>query len=125
MPTEFRILVTGSRAWFDRNAIRDVLMQFRQPDDCEVVLIHGDCSGADRLAASVAEGLNWTLVSFPANWKRGKQAGPERNARMLQWSKPDVVLAFPTAGSRGTLDMVNKARAAGYRVVVHGATDAD
>jgi hypothetical protein len=52
---------------------------------------------------------------FPAQWDRyGEAAGPIRNAWMLEFGKPDLVVAFP--GGRGTADMISKARKAGIEV---------
>ena len=52
----------------------------------------------------------------PADWKQyGRGAGPIRNREMLQYSEPDIVVAFP--GGAGTADMIRAARTAGYPVV--------
>jgi hypothetical protein len=45
----------------------------------------------------------------------GKGAGPRRNKQMIEEGNPDLVIAFP--GGRGTADMINRARAAGVRVI--------
>jgi predicted Rossmann-fold nucleotide-binding protein len=53
--------------------------------------------------------------SHPANWNAwGRAAGPRRNQEMLM-RKPNLVVAFP--GGEGTADMVQKAIAAGVKVV--------
>jgi ABC-type Fe3+-hydroxamate transport system substrate-binding protein len=53
---------------------------------------------------------------FPADWiKYGKSAGPKRNMEMILSAKPDLVVAFP--GSKGTADMISKAKAAGIEVL--------
>ena len=57
---------------------------------------------------------------FPAAWNKwGYSAGPRRNAWMIEYGKPDHVLAFP--GGPGTADMVRRARAAGIPVTEIGA----
>lgn len=78
------------------------------------VIIQGGAPGADRLAAKYADVNGVPLVTYPALWSRGKKAGPERNAFMLEDSRPDIVVAFP--GGRGTQDMVDRARKAGLLV---------
>lgn len=119
-----RVLVCGSRDWkdglYERGIILDALHSVRSRHGIEVV-IHGDCNGVDRLAKDVAYTIGIPTVAYPADWKtHGKAAGPIRNAMMLKEGKPDLVLAFThdLQASRGTRDMVNKARAAGVRVVV-------
>jgi hypothetical protein len=57
-----------------------------------------------------------SVECFPAEWdKRGRIAGPVRNALMLDVGKPDLVVVFP--GGRGTADCVRQARAAGVQVI--------
>ncbi len=84
-------------------------------------LIHGDARGADRRAAEWARGHDVELVPFPANWSRGKGAGPRRNLRMLEEGQPDLVVAFRDVNveSIGTTHMVNAAKLAGVRVIEH------
>lgn len=112
-----RILVTGSRHWTDRDAIASGL--FSQSRGAPATLIHGAALGADSLAAEIAASWGWEVRAFPADWdKYGKAAGPIRNQQMLDEADPDVVIAFPMPDSRGTLDMMNRARYAGIPVVI-------
>jgi hypothetical protein len=112
-----RVLVCGSRYWTDDAAIRREL-EALAPD----VVIEGFATGADRLARKVAVEMGARVVSFPADWSLGRKAGPIRNQRMLDEGEPDLVLAFheDLERSRGTRDMVERARRAGVpvRVVV-------
>lgn len=79
-------------------------------------IAHGDARGADGLADDYAWLHRIPCKKFPADWKtHGKAAGPIRNAEMLKYFKPDVVVAFP--GGRGTGDMIQRAKAAGVRVI--------
>jgi hypothetical protein len=86
-----RLLVCGSRDWTER---LPVLYEIKTlaPD----VLIHGDATGADRIAAGLARELGGVeSIAFPADWARdGRAAGPIRNGRMLRDGKPDRGLAF-------------------------------
>jgi SLOG family YspA-like protein len=116
-----RLLVCGSRTWTDRARLRQVLDQVvAEHSDGQVVLIEGDARGADRLAGQLARERGWRLEHYPADWTRqGRAAGFQRNARMLQQGRPDLVVAFtvgPLHESRGTADMVRRARAAGVPV---------
>jgi hypothetical protein len=92
-----RVLVCGSREWTDKAAIKRELASLllaeigRDDSEAELVLIHGDCRGADRLAAAalwdlsrekviVESGARITILPFPADWNQhGKAAGPRRN----------------------------------------------
>jgi hypothetical protein len=92
------------------------------------VVIHGAAPGAD------TEAEHWALTSIlvqvipcPADWDgEGKAAGPKRNERMLRLllalrdcRYEIAVVAYPLPGSRGTWDLVNRAKRAGVTVHVH------
>ena len=125
-----RALVCGSREWGDAYAI---LRELRALPESVKTVIHGDCRGADTLVAGIAESEGFEVVAVPAHWKHtadcppncgeyvGKGAGPIRNRKMLAM-RPDVVLAFPMAGSRGTIDMVRVALKQGVEVRVYDET---
>lgn len=121
MPCYFRgvrVLVCGSRHLTRRwlAIIRERLEKYGATE-----VVEGGATGADALAREAAEGLGLPVRSFPADWSRGKRAGPERNARMLVEGRPAEVWAFhaDAALGKGTADMVRKARAAGVPVRVH------
>lgn len=113
-----KILACGDRNWTDAALVRHYLAQIGGGED--VTLIHGDCRGADVIAAHAAESLGWKVIAFPADWnKHGRRAGPIRNVEMLK-QQPDLVIAFHDNldASRGTAHMVRIAREAGVRVRV-------
>ena len=102
-----RLLVCGSRSWQDRGLIY-VWLTHLQPR----LVIHGAARGADTLAGEVAKALNIPVRVFPADWlKWGRRAGPLRNQQMLDAGLPDKVIAFWDGESRGTLDMIKRAKA--------------
>lgn len=105
-----KILVTGGREFADERAVDRIFREISGKH----TLIHGAGRGADRLAARIAKALGWEVIPFPADWRRGRSAGPERNQKLVD-QKPDVVLAFP--GGDGTADCVRRARKAGIQVV--------
>lgn len=113
-----RVLVCGSRHLTRRwlAIIRERLVKYGA-----IEVIEGGAPGGDHWARCAAEELGLPVQSFPADWARGKRAGPERNARMLTEGRPDEVWAFHTEAAlgSGTADMARKARAAGVRVRVH------
>ncbi len=117
-----RILVTGSRDWTDDQVIADTLCDLTKEQLGGCVLIHGGAAGADRIAADTARAWasmwgDWSIERFLADWDmHGQMAGAIRNAQMLTEGKPDICLAFPLPGSKGTWDMIRKANAAGIEV---------
>lgn len=95
-----RVLVTGSRTWEDKTAIRDALAQVWGPD---VVLVSGAASrGADALCEQCWTHWGGVVERHPAEWERyGKQAGPRRNREMVA-AGADICLAFIQDGSPGS-----------------------
>jgi hypothetical protein len=123
------ILITGARDWKDKEVISEALAPYK---DKRVLLIHGDCVGADRLAGAVAEELKFELSVHPIkkeDWKRyGLGAGPVRNREMVNKTTArkntgitTIVLAFHDNLdlSKGTKDCVKQATKAGLNVLVH------
>lgn len=119
LPTPpWRVLVTGDRWWTDAALIAIALEQVRAMGKIEVV-IHGAARGADTLAGIEATAMGLRVIACPADWTaHGKAAGPRRNQSMLVDHKPNIVLAFHDnlAESKGTFDMVARARKAGVFV---------
>lgn len=109
-----RVLVCGGRDYADREHLFRELDLFHGLWPIETI-ITGGAAGADRLAGAWALARNVRLQEFPADWSRGRRAGPERNVRMLAEGRPHLVIHFP--GGRGTADMVAKARAAGVPAI--------
>lgn len=113
-----RALICGSRTWDDPYPIHQVIAALPN----EAVIISGIAEGADLLAQRWANHIGHPTAIFPAEWgKHGKAAGPIRNQRMLDEGDPDVVWAFidkPLEESRGTADMVRRAKEAGVPVYV-------
>lgn len=111
-----RLLVTGGRDFTDAKFVNEALdtLSVRHRVD---VLIHGDASGADRLADNWARAAGIPRLPFPADWVlHGPRAGNRRNFLMLEEGEPEMVLAFP--GHAGTADMITKARDRGIPVIL-------
>lgn len=116
-----RLLICGDRNWTDRRPIYAVLRRCGVGD----VVIQGGAPGADSIAEQAAVALGLDNECYPAQWGRyGRGAGPIRNQQMLDEGEPDEVYAFHdnVADSKGTADMVRRAKAAGVStyVVSHG-----
>lgn len=88
-----RILVTGSRDWSDWNAINNALNEYAGNEN--LTIVHGDCpTGADAMAQKWCDyQLGGYSQRYPADWSRGRRAGPERNAHMVSLGA-DACLAF-------------------------------
>lgn len=126
-----RVIVTGSRTWRDEQIIRDVLLRLQAEHGLTLLVLHGDAEGADRIADEVCAELGIDRVKCPANWEGRKSirngrpvywAGPWRNQFMLDFGKPvGLVVAFHPfiQNSKGTRDMVERAREAGVPVEIH------
>ena len=104
MPPEkpFRLLITGSRTWLDRERIRKALTKVhlklgKQPG----TLIHGGADGVDKIAAEIWEKLGRQTELHRPDWDRyGKRAGFIRNKAMVD-SGANLCLAFIRENSKG------------------------
>ncbi|HEX5145345.1 MAG TPA: SLOG family protein [Mycobacterium sp.] len=122
--TAYRVLVTGSREWRDRDrvetSLRAVLDRWGGPARAMVV-VHGAARGADRLADGAAKALGCQVEPYPVPswaWRpqyAGKGAGHARNALMVRLSAAGCV-AFPLGLSAGTRGCMALAADAGIRV---------
>lgn len=105
-----KILVCGDRNSSDWSLIKRTL------DGLDIsLLIEGGSKGVDRLAGFYADLNGIPHVTMPAQWRYyGRKAGPLRNQWMIDYLKPDLVVAFP--GGRGTRNMVELANKVGIPV---------
>lgn len=108
-------IVCGGRDYQDREFVFRSLDRLAHRENIAVTaIIHGDATGADRLARDWAIERGIIHVAVPAPWKKyGKPAGPMRNKKMLELNAVGLV-AFP--GGRGTEGMVELAKEAGLPV---------
>jgi hypothetical protein len=123
------VLVCGDRNWADVEEIRwflqFLLFEFK-PE--EITIVEGGCRGADRISGGIARSMGMRVFTENADWKKyGKVAGPIRNQLMLDKYKPDLVVAFHDhiEESKGTKDMVNRARTQGFEVKIFTTISAE
>lgn len=113
-----RILVTGSRHFDDLETMVDALNQawLDLGKPVKPTLVHGAAKGADAMAAGLWKLWGWPTEAHAARWDElGKKAGIVRNAEMVALGA-DLALAFPLPDSRGTVDCMRRAQAAGIPV---------
>jgi hypothetical protein len=116
-----RLLITGGREYDDKDTIRKWIENVASIGPIDVIIHGANPRGADKLADELADELGIAKLVYPADWnKHGKAAGPIRNQQMIDEGHPTYVLAFPDPKSRGTWDMVRRAKAAGVKGKVVG-----
>ncbi len=107
-PSTVKLAVTGGRGFDDAALLYTVLNQFLRPQMPKLVeVIHGGARGADALAHrwAVIQGIKVTRID--AEWSAlGDAAGPIRNQKILDLTRPNQVVAFK--GNDGTRDMIER-----------------
>ena len=115
-----RVLICGGEDDGDEARLRAVLddLHAESPISC---VIQGGAPGADWLGKHWASLRGVAVQTYvPRRHLDGCAAGTKRNQAMIDYGKPDVVIAFP--GGRDTADVVQRARAAGIRVIAVDGT---
>jgi hypothetical protein len=111
-----RVLVCGGRAYKNRKRVYRLLKNLHEIFGDELVVIHGNASGADTLADDFCRENHIKVDVYPAKWDEyGKKAGVLRNQQMLVDGDPNCVIAFP--GGTGTAHMCKIARKSGMPVL--------
>lgn len=120
MSTAHIVAVCGSRHWANRPildaALDRVLDELPRGDT--LVLLEGGQRGADEMARDWAKRKDVAVETFKADWDTyGVAAGPIRNGEILK-RDPERLLVFHEnfAASKGSRDMVLKAKAKGIRI---------
>lgn len=108
------ILFTGGRDFSDVARVEKVLdgLLANFPS---AAFAQGGARGADRLVREWCKKRGQPCITMDAQWDaHGNSAGPIRNQWMLEYLRPNFLVAFP--GGTGTADMVRRARAQGVNV---------
>ena len=109
------VLITGGRDYQNQREMFSVLDRLHAERKF-TYLMHGDASGADQMSHRWAKKRGVQPVAFEALWgANGTGDGCARNARMLEFKKPDLCVAF--SGGRGTANMMRLARKAGVELI--------
>lgn len=115
-----KVLICGCRKWSNYDSILKVVQGLIK-NYGDAVIVEGECSGADMLARQAAIECEIPFRGYPAQWKKyGNAAGPIRNQQMIDEEQPDMCIAFHPflPGSKGTKNMVTRAREAGIETYV-------
>lgn len=103
-----KLLIAGTRSFSDYELLKKSI---KHPEVIDTI-ISGCAPGADTLAIKYAKEMGIAIEKYPADWKNlGKAAGPLRNSKMV--NEATWVIVFWDGKSRGTLDTINKTKAAG------------
>ncbi|MFM7089131.1 MAG: DUF4326 domain-containing protein [Candidatus Paceibacterota bacterium] len=116
----YRLLVTGSRNWNDKETIANELFKqykvWGSPKN--VVLIQGGAEGADTIAAELWRNAGLPVETYKPKWdEQGKKAGMIRNQVMVNLGA-DACLAFSKDNSVGTKHCATAAKKAGIPVIL-------
>lgn len=118
-----RVVWTASREWPEElNGVGYGLLScVHSHYGAYVRLAHGAARGGDQIAARFGPRHSWRMVPYPVasrEWERfGGWAGHQRNARMIELERPDLVIALIYQGSRGATGCADNATARGIPVL--------
>ncbi len=112
-----RVAIVGSREFANLPLVRSYV---RRQLHADTIVVSGAARGVDETAAQEARDCLLEVEEIPADWSQGKGAGFARNTTIVEHA--DEIVAFWTAGSRGTLDTITKAVKAGKKVTIYGPT---
>lgn len=118
-----RVIVAGGRDFADRDFLYQKLDHLLSQMEGEIIIVSGGASGADALGELYALERGLKKEVFRARWSElGKGAGPARNQEMAEHATHAV--CFWDGRSRGTKDMISRAKKQGLklRVVMYGDT---
>ena len=107
------VIVSGGRDYGEIDRMWKLLDEIHKTRTISL-LCHGACKygGADLHAENWAKSREVDYLGMPAKFSAlGPSGGPQRNASLLKYCSPDLVLCFP--GGKGTADMQRKAQKAG------------
>jgi hypothetical protein len=110
-----KVIIAGSRTITDYLTVCDAITKsgFQITE-----VVSGGCKGVDSLGEFWAREHKVPVKQFPADWDMyGKAAGPKRNQQMANYG--EALIAVWAGQSRGTLDMIAKAKTKELKVYIH------
>ena len=123
MMNEVRVVVMGSHDWTKYSSISMVLDHYMSqfPLSRKIVFVSGTCPGVDMLGEQYAYEHDIGIVEFPLEKKKyGNAAVKIRNQNIVDYITADnshaVLFAFWNGKSKGTKDMLRRARKSGIEI---------
>lgn len=106
-----KVIIAGGREGFDEETVFEILNV--AAIDIEITEVVSGCApGVDELGQLWASERGIPVKRFPADWNQhGKAAGPIRNEQMANYA--DALIAIWDGKSRGTGDMIKRAKRRG------------
>ena len=113
-----KVIIAGGRDFDNFKLLErkcNQILKIRLLSKGGITIVSGDAWGADYLGAKYARKYDLNVKHFPADWKtNGKAAGPLRNEEMAEYA--DALIAFWDGKSRGTADMIQRAKDHGLKL---------
>ena len=137
-----RLIIAGSRDYHDRTVVYETIKLALEswfkpflsahPEVVIEEVVSGRCRGVDLIGEDWAKEHRIPIATFPVSGKeweeQGRAAGPVRNQRMVMHArggngkytdgKGGALIALWRRRSRGTFDVIKKARAGGLLIHV-------
>lgn len=121
----FKVIIAGSREMRDYNFLEEKCDEILSNVKDEIEIVSGgqastdsktgETFGADYFGEIYAGKRGYKVKQFPADWPNlGLKAGPKRNSNMAEYA--DALIVFPKKSSKGSFDMLNKARKKGLLI---------
>jgi hypothetical protein len=112
-----RTIIAGSRDVADFAVVERALAEAALAGIVPSVVLCGEARGVDRLGRQWAETRGIPVESYRPDWRRHRRgAGRRRNQQMAEAG--EALVAIWNGLSRGTADMIRRARARGLKVHV-------
>lgn len=112
MDRDKKVIVAGGRSFNDYKKLKENLDYFFS--NMHPTIVCGEARGADTLGKQYANDNKLKVLSYPANWSTGRDAGYRRNEEMAKVA--DCLVAFWDGKSSGTRHMIETMRKLGKPV---------
>lgn len=121
-PVGVRVIISGWRGWTNETPIHQTLKQIKNQYGPNTTLVHGNNpKGVDAIAEKIWVSWGLKTEKFSADWTTyGKGAGPVRNQQMVD-AGAALAIIFASEQSKGTYDLLNRAKTAKIPVWLHVA----
>lgn len=104
-----RVIIAGTRDGCPPHELLSAIRAFEARGFSITEVVSGCARGVDTMGERWARARGIPVAPFPADWDRfGLAAGAIRNTAMAAYA--DALIALPAYHSRGTLDMIERAR---------------